>query len=298
MIKTLVIVNPKSSNNKLFYDLDYIINKLSSYESTILKYTEYQGHATKLTSNYLSNGIEKIICIGGDGTINEVINGFFYKDKIINPNSMIGIINNGTGGDFSRTINIKKNIDINKLLFPKTKKIDLGKIVFLKDNTYRYFINIASLGLSSDVVLNVEKFKFLGGFLSFLFSTLYSIVNYKGIELNIKIDDEDFCEIFTQIVIGNGKFFGGGMKILPNASIEDELLDILLIENIKKSYFFKNIFKLYKGNLLSLDKVHLRKAKKLFINSNTSVKIESDGELLSNLPVEIVVIPKVLNLIV
>ncbi|GIW21682.1 MAG: lipid kinase [Candidatus Sericytochromatia bacterium] len=304
MSKTALIVNPKSSNGKTEKDLPYIRKYLGSLFDYEIFITEKKKHAITLTQECLKNNFQRIIAIGGDGTFNEVVNGFFENQKLINENAILGFIPSGTGSDLIKTLNIPKYykdaIDI--ININHYKKIDIGLVYFSENNQkkYRYFINIADVGIGGEVVDKVnKKSKVLGGFISFLISTLQTVVEYENKRVKIIIDDkEEIEQKINNIVIGNGKFFGGGMKILPSANPFDSYFDIVIIGDINKLDFFLNIPKVYFGKHIYDKNLIFKKAKNIKVFSDEKIKIDIDGEQEGFCPAEFTIIPNILNVII
>lgn len=303
--KTLVIVNPNSANGATGKKIGYIKNLLKKTGTFDIKFTEMKGHATLLAKEGLISGFNRIIAVGGDGTFNEVINGFFEEGKPVNPDAVLGIISGGTGADFIKTINFPRDefSAVERIVNDRIKRIDVGKVTYKmpggKDKT-RIFLNIADAGIGGAVVERVNNTsKIFGGFVSFLVGTVSTVMEYRNKRTRITFDD-DFTvdKVTNNIVIGNGKYFGGGMKVLPDAEPDDELFDILIIGDINKAEFFKNIPKIYNGTHIHDPKIDFRRAKKVSIYSEEPLKIDIDGEQEGFTPAEFQIIPKAVNIIV
>ncbi len=283
--KTTVIINPKSSNGATGKNIDYIKNIIQKLDNPEIIITKSKNEATDITQKAILNGTEKIIAVGGDGTINEIINGFFLEEKIINPNVIFGILPCGTGSDFVRTLHLPKNNNkvIEKILENKTKLIDVGKANYSDLNHQaktRFFINASNIGIGGEVVDRVNQTsKIFGGFASFLAGTILSVMDYKNKKVSITFDHEQKIEFTTiNIVVANGQFCGGGMKFLPDSSLDDGLFDILLIGDLSKADFFRLIPKVYSGLHLRDPKINVKKAKNVLIESEYKLKLDFDGE--------------------
>lgn len=303
MYKTALIVNPKSSNGKTQNELPYIERYINSSFEYEIFFTKEKKHAISLTQDCLKNNFERIIAVGGDGTFNEVVNGFFENQKMINENAKLGFIPSGTGSDFIKTLNIPKNYKDSIDIIKKNnyKKIDVGLVNFLvnNDKKYRYFINISDVGIGGEVVDRVNKTtKIFGGFISFLTATLKTVLEYENKKVKIIIDDNEELELkINNIVVGNGQYFGGGMRILPSANPFDSYFDIAIIGDINKIEFFLNVPKVYSGKHIYDKNITFRKAKNIKVFSDEKIKLDIDGEQEGFCPVEFQIIHESINII-
>jgi len=301
--KTIAIVNPHSANGATGRKLDKLKSILLSCGDCEIALTEAPTHATVIAVNALKDGYNRIIAVGGDGTFNEVVNGFFENDEAINPDAVLGLISAGTGADFIKTIGLPVDWTeaIKKIKNDRKKKIDLGLIeYFMEDNSpkKRYFINVAGAGISGSVVKKVNSTsKILGGFASFLAGTISTVLEYQNKRTEIIFDDQLKIEKITNnVIIGNGKFIGGGMKVLPDALPDDGFFDVLIIGDISKFEFFENVPKIYKGTHLENPKLDLRRAKTVQINSSEKILLDIDGEQEGFTPAKFTVIPSALSI--
>ena len=180
------------------------------------------GEATSLTRQALSEGAELIVCVGGDGTLNEVVNGFMGKHGPLRPETMLGFIPRGTGSDFIKTVPIPKAINrgLDVIKCSHARTIDLGRLQYRDHNGHlsqRYFHNVASFGLGGEVDARVNRGrKVFGGFISFIWATLISILIYNKKRIHLRVDDSfDGKVISWNIAVANGQYHGGGMWIAP-----------------------------------------------------------------------------------
>ena len=308
-MKTKVIINPYSANRstaKQWGDKSALLKKrIGSFDTEL---TTKALEATLITKNALKNDYQHIIAVGGDGTVNEVVNGFFEDDQSINPEAVLSIIMTGTGGDFRKTAGISKNINqaIDQLAYGSVQKIDIGKLTCatMDGNEKRvYFDNIASFGMSGlvDHITNTSTIsrmtKKISGTAAFAFSSLYAMLIYQNKEVRLEIDGEVYENLKIRVVaVANGKYFGGGMKIAPVANLNDGLFDIVILEDIGKLEMLLNHKGIYKGSHLKKEKVLAFQGKKVVAASNEKVLVEADGELIGQLPAVFEIIPGALNL--
>jgi len=267
------------------------------------KFTERPLHATTITRDYLQEGYDLIISVGGDGTANEVVNGFFSSGQLINRQAAVAFMSTGTGRDLGRTIGTPPTIPeaVQHILQGSIRSIDLGQVAFINNQgaeEIRYFINVAGLGLDGDTVARVNRTsKALGGFISFLWGTLVSLMLYKNKQMTITVDDAEICsESITVVVIGNGRYFGGGMCIAPGAIIDDGLFDIVILRGLSKPALLANLPKVYGGTHLSHPRITSLRGRKVNITSTGEALLDLDGEQPGRAPINVKLLPAAIYL--
>jgi YegS/Rv2252/BmrU family lipid kinase len=297
------IVNPASANGstgKLWDTLEQAIrNEIGEVDAS---FTTAPNHATSLARGALEDGFEMIVAVGGDGTVNEVVNGFFDSGEPVNPDAVLGVISRGTGSDFIRTMNLPKEIEgaARALKGRAVKRCDAGRFTSRGPNgeeMERYFINIADFGVGGEAVERVNNTsKAFGGFLSFLYGTLKTLWVYKGKQVKIKIDgDSEIEKAINSVVIANGQYFGGGMWIAPEAIADDGQFDIVILDDLSFLESLLNIPRLYKGTHINDPKVTCYRAKTLVAESDEDVLIDVEGEHGGMLPAKFEIIPSSIN---
>ncbi len=285
--KTLCLVNPASANGrtrKAWLKTEQALAKRGI--KLDVYFTKGPGDATIETRKALQNGYERIISVGGDGTLNEVANGFFDSNQQpIYPEAVLSFIPMGTGGDFSRMFGLNSDLStICRLLTdPRPYRCDLVLTTYTNwqgDPEKRILINEADVGLGCETVFRVNRnSKALGGFASFLLAFLVTMIVYRNLELVIKVDDETIYDGKTGvIVVGNGGYFGGGVKVAPDAKIDDGLLEIILAKDLKKMDLVLNLTNMYKGTHLKHPQVERMIGRKVEILSKDDIRFEMDGE--------------------
>ena len=266
--------------------------------------TRGPGDGVKLVKNAFAQKVRLLVCVGGDGTLNEVVNGIMMHEASRRSELVLGFIPNGTGCDFVRTVSIPQNLEqaVDLIAAGAARTIDLGVLFFRDDlgrERRRYFHNIASFGLGGEVAQRVNRTtKTFGPFISFMWATLISIFLYGKKRIRIRIDN-GFEQEFTvwNVAVANGRYHGGGMWVAPNASLYDGLLNITVIGDLTLPEVFLNLPKLYNGRIYDIDKVTLLTGKKIEAFSDQKVLLDVDGEQPGMMPIVIHVVPAALKII-
>lgn len=306
--KIAAIVNPHSAGGKTGRRWPQIASQIQHRLGPVTAvFTERQGHATQLTRELLSQGFNMIVGVGGDGTFNEIVNGFIDSDYLVNPEARMGIIPAGTGGDFRRMFSFspqnRMSDAIETLATGEPHAIDIGKVNFTTaqgEVEERYFVNLVSFGMGGAVASRSRNFLTpLGGRMAFLWATVCVLLSYRGKEIRISVngDRESSAYRVTNVAIGNGRFHGGGMHPCPTAVLDDGVLEITVIEYMNMFRLLRDIRVLYSGDIYTHPKIrHLRGAR-IEVASTEETWIEIDGEPLGRLPLAIKVLPRMLPVV-
>jgi YegS/Rv2252/BmrU family lipid kinase len=308
--RTVVIVNPHSQGGRLgkrWLELSDTIGRAFPFDEAV---TQAAGDATRLTRQALEAGAERIVAIGGDGTVNEVVNGFFDEHGApVAPNASFALIPFGTGGDFRRTMNIPQDIHDAAAVIKANhkKKIDVGKLVLTTKSgakTLRMFANIASFGVSGvvDRLVNESGKKF--GRLSFAVATARATWSYKNQRVQMIFDGNvsDRVEAtINTVAVANGRYFGGAMKVAPDAEVDDGVFDVIAMGDFGFGDLLKSGRRLYSGTHLSMDKVTSRRARVVEaepVDPGAVVELDVDGECPGQLPARFEIVPGALWMVV
>ena len=305
-MKTIVIVNPQAGNGrteKIWPKIESALEKsIGSFE--VLQ-TTCRGDATDLSRRILAVDTARIVAVGGDGHLNEVLNGFIENDLPVNPEARLSFVMTGTGCDFQRSLGIsgKWQNATAKLKDAKVRKIDVGKVTYTasdKTQKIRYFDNIASFGLSGAVDHCLEHSRlrnYLGGSLLFLWATIKTVFTHPNQSIRFRIDDGPEEEICSRLgLLANGRYFGGAMHAAPEAELDDGLLDLLMLKEISVAKFLWHLPKIYKGTHLKIPEIFFQKVRKFTAESSEQVILDIDGESPGYLAATFEVLPKLLNL--
>jgi YegS/Rv2252/BmrU family lipid kinase len=300
----LIIVNPNAGNGKGKKDWDKISALLKKENMPFaVKFTESKGQAIVLTREGITDGFRKIITVGGDGTLNEVVNGVFTNTICPTTDISLALIPVGTGNDWGRMFGIPsdyekaiKIISANKLMIH-----DIGLISFFNgtEKKSRYFINIAGLGFESVVVkrTNIQKDKGRSGKLIYFYNLLMSLLFYNNTKAEVVVDGKAMIADVFSINVGNGRYCGGGMRQTPNALPDDGLLDVTVINGMGKIEIIRNLKILYDGTILNHPKIDGYRCKNLSVTSDSVIYTEADGESLGHTPVEFSIIPASIKIV-
>lgn len=297
-----LIVNPTAGAGRTAKKWPYIKQLLKKiglkFEQDI---TEAPGHAIELAKAAVGKGYKLVVSVGGDGTINEIVNGLYSTGMI--KDMELGIIGTGTGSDYIRTIGISKYYQIacEHLLNPRKVSVDLGLVESLTTSapTKRIFANFAGLGFDAEVVrATTKKFKSLGGKPSYLMGLLSTFLTYKNREVHLTLDGQKEDRKVCTIVMSNGKYGGGSMLVAPEADPSDGVFDVVIIGDISKPDLLASLPRIYRGTHLTHPKVTLKRAKMVEIFPESRMSIQADGELLGEAPARFSILPSTLNLLV
>jgi YegS/Rv2252/BmrU family lipid kinase len=303
-MKTQLIINPMSARGKMRQRWPQIEETLRAENFPFdFVFTERQGHAVELTRAALDAGFDLIVAVGGDGTLHEVVNGMLAADgKPINPNAALGVIPSGTGSDFVRTAGIPREMiaAARHLAHATTARpLDVGEMIYSREGkeVHRYFANVAGMGFDAEVIERTESGgKRGGGTIPYLTTLLGTITVYQNKEVVVQIDEKRIEGRMNSVVICNGKYFGGGMMVGPNATLDDALFDVIILGDFGTVEVILNTPRLYNGTILTHPKVSEYRAKTVTVEPKQRMLIEADGEFVGPGPATFRIHPAALKL--
>lgn len=305
----LVIVNPKSASGATRDNWAATASDLRAHFGPfIVAFTKSQGDGVTIAKRAAKAGRQFIIACGGDGTINEVANGILLSGA----DAELGVLPSGTGGDFRRTLGLPQtNREAAAALREGvTRQMDAGKVTFADhdgETVSRFFLNISSVGLAADVIKRVKSAKIfdwlpvesMRGKANFAISALQEVIDIDATLIRVRFDDGDEHTVQTiAFCIANSRYFGGGMMIAPDASINDGLLDVINIGDLSTAKILINAYSLYRGTHQKLAEVNSTLAKRIEVSAVdpfNPIFLETDGELPGQLPAVYEVVPKALR---
>ncbi|HVP23434.1 MAG TPA: diacylglycerol kinase family protein [Conexivisphaerales archaeon] len=306
MTKSFFVVNPAAANGRVKADWENVLRAIkSSYSASVdFEFTPSAGTGSSLSRRALKEGYDVVVSVGGDGTLNEVVNGFFEGGKPINPDASLGVLSLGTGSDFVKTLGIERSLSsyLATLKKGKTKMVDSVRSVVAGprgSKETRYFINVAECGSGGAVVDKVNRTtKAFGGRISFLWGILTTLPTYKNHTVTFSVDSgPEVTSVLNDFVVANGRFFGGGLKPAPQAELDDGILDVVTIGDLRFREVVFNLRKLTEGTHLSNPKVTLTKGRRVAVRSEERTLVEEDGEIVGFLPAQFEIVPKSVSLI-
>ena len=243
--------------------------------------TKKSKEAIEIAKSCTNQNFDVIVSAGGDGTMNEVLNGILNSNNEIKP--VLAILPNGTGNDFVKSAKLKSNISdfINAILENRSIKIDIGRIE--SNGQKHYFLNISDTGFGGNVIEILDKQrKYVGGKISYSISILRAFIGFRKPTLSIKTDDFQFQGKVLMVAICNGSVFGNGLIINPYAKINDGILNITYLGNVSIIDYIMNFRKLKKGLPILHPEVHYLETKSIEIKRiKGKVSSEMDGEYLA-----------------
>ncbi len=300
-----VIVNPNAGKRKGEKDWLEIAAALTEAGIEYINvFTEHRNHAVLLARKYIENGYRKIIVVGGDGTLNEVVNGIFTQSHIPANEITLAMIPVGTGNDWCRMFNIPGDYKQAVKLITKNKIFvqDTGTIKYISNEgkeITRYFINMAGMGFDALVAQKTNKQKDLGKSnpLSYVVNIFSSLFSYTFTKVTILVDAEKIVSDIFSMSVGICQYNGGGMKQAPGALPDDGLFDMTIIRPIGKFKIIRNIIKLFDGSFTRMPEVSTYRSSKIIIHSEPPMYLEADGESLGHTPFVFNIIPQSLNVV-
>ncbi|MFW6074277.1 MAG: diacylglycerol/lipid kinase family protein [Chloroflexota bacterium] len=300
-----MIVNPAAGNGKAGRQWPAVERTLHDMGfNAEIRFTTGPDDAEKIARSYALGGARYIVTVGGDGTVNEAINGLIENGKPVNPETRFAVIPAGTGKDLSRSTGLRDARNVLRAIeLDAHAHVDIASISFESPDgepRSRYFINVADIGLGAHVAHRINNgSKVLGGLVSYFINAVQTIRVYEGTDISVTVDGEPLFEGPGLIVIfANGRFFAGGMRIAPDSSIRDGLLDIFVLEDVGRPALLTSLLpRVYFGKHQGCRGVHHVRGAAARIVTNRPLLMEMDGEQQGQTPVEVAAHPQILRLV-
>lgn len=299
-MKFFLVVNPQSANGatgRRWPELSAAVGRtLGEFGHA---FTERPMDAARLTRRALDEGYSCIVAVGGDGTVNEVVNGFFHEGQAVSPTATtLGVLSRGTGGDFPRSMGWEPGLipALQRLVNGKSRPLDVGRVEFTArsgERGLRYFVNVCSFGVSGQVVRSVEQSsKALGGKASFYLGSFKAMARYQDQTVRCRFDGGPEEELsVTAVALANGRYFGGGMCVAPTADPSDGILEATIWSGYGLKDFIFRSPGIYSGGHVKWEGTRQLRCRKMSAESDEAVLVEVDGELLGRLPIQVEIIP-------
>jgi diacylglycerol kinase (ATP) len=292
--KTLLLLNPvagKGKGKKIFDPIHAHLTK--AFSNIEVAISQFPGHLTEICREAVTNGFERYISIGGDGTPYEIINGI-YANGIPEQKIQLGMIPAGTGNSFLRDFGeVDQQLWLDKICNGNSRKVDLIEFSYFQDGKEKkqYYINILGIGLISDILkLTNKKLKFLGR-LGYSLAVLIRLFQGMNNSINITVDDRYIELENSALVISNSKFTGGEMKIAPMADTGDGKVDMIIFNRVNRREILNIFANVFKGTHTQHPKVDVVSGSLIEIDAEPQLQLMADGELLGHTPMKLKVLP-------
>ena len=311
-MKPFLVVNPRSAHGGTARHFDSIAQAVrASIGECEHAFTERALHASELTREALRAGHPLIVAVGGDGTINEVVNGFFEPAapgepaRKVSPTAALAVLPRGTGGDLRRSIGLDGDLARSAARLRGTAgPVDVGRVDYTSDRgtrETRYFINVAEVGVGARVVeIANRSSKALGGKLTFMLASLRALAGWRDLRIAASFDGAAAEELsVTTLAVANGRYFGGGMMVAPEALLDDGRFHVTIWSGYGLSDFVLKSGSMYDGSHVKLKGTRTRTARTVEVTCAApgAAGVEVDGERIGTLPATFSLLPAALHLV-
>lgn len=289
--KIVIILNGISLKKKAFYK--NFLPRLSDVADVDVKETLTQHDAIRLASKAADQYPDLILACGGDGTLNQVLNGVLQGRETDSKLPAIGAIPMGSGNDFARTVNLRYDVKhvVNLITSFRTSLLDLGQILFTDFDgkpALKYFINVADIGMGPEVVDRVNRSdRPFGHAFAYYKSILSTFASYEPMSVSVEDDAWQWKGKLRTLAVGNGKFYGHGLCIAPDAIPDDRLFNVFICGNVSALQFVWYSQALKAGKHIRIPEIHYKTSTRLKLSSERPCLVEGDGEIFGTLPAEI-----------
>jgi YegS/Rv2252/BmrU family lipid kinase len=285
--RTHIVFNPSAAGGRAGKNKSKIISELHHQLGKCFDVSETLSNtdATRITIEAISSGCNLIVAVGGDGTVNQVVNGFLQTDTCKEHQARLGVISFGTGQGFAQSIGLPKDLasQITVIKNDASKLVDVGKITFENGQTAKYFLNEFQLGIGGTLCKNITSVtKMMLGRFAFGFEAVKTLLRYEAEEIQMTIHERSVSEKAIGVVIANGAYTGGGMRLTPDAKIDDGLFDVLVIEEMPLLKRLNSFSKIYSGGHICMPAFKLFKTREIKFGYSNGLSAEADGELILN----------------
>jgi diacylglycerol kinase (ATP) len=295
-----VIANPRAGRGRVGKELPELERQLLARRlAHRIQETEGPGHASELAREALGGGIRFVVAVGGDGTVQEVVNGMLEDDRPVVENAVLGVVAAGSGSDFVRTFGLPGDAAraVRHLEGDRLYRIDVIRAEYRDGDAtrMRYVPNIAEVGLGAEVVRRAERLPRRLGRSRYFWSFWLSVGRYRPGPITVRVDRKSFEGVANNVVVANCQFYGGGMKISPRSYPGDGLIDVQ-ISTGPKAEAFTLIPKIYRGEHVPHPHIKELRGREVRVEADRPLPVEGDGEVLGTTPATFTVLPEVLAL--
>jgi diacylglycerol kinase (ATP) len=299
----LIIVNPASGGGKTGQRWAGIQDRLRIAGAQFdVTFTHEPGHATTLARDAVAAGYRTIVSVGGDGTLNEVVNGLIMDGRA-DPDVRLGLVPGGTGSDFGRGIGLPRDPleSALHLLKAEPRWFDAGQIVCKlgEGTTTRYFINVAGLGFDGAVADRVNRSsKRGGGTIPYLTNLVVTLFTYRNMRVRWTLDGQAHDEVLNSVIVANASFFGGGMHISPNSKMDDGQFHVITLGDWGKVEFLVAVPRVYSGTHLTHPRVKEYIGRQVTVEADGRMFLQAEGDLFGEAPATFGLLPHTLQVLV
>lgn len=289
-MRVFFVVNPTAGHGRARQAWERLEPHLRQWGEYGIAFTEHPRHGVELARAAAQAGYDRVAAMGGDGTLNEVANG------LVGTGAALAVIPSGTGNDFVRTLGIPRDpVRAAEIAFnAPDRPVDVG----LHQETGRHFINIAGIGFDAEVSREVNGRRFLKlipGTLPSLLAVGLTLFRYHNPEMAIALDGVEFRRKVLLLAVGVARYYGGGMKVLPDAVLDDGAFTVAIGGDVSKGEILGLLPKLYSGRHVGHPKVEFHQAREVRVTSEVPVALHLDGDVVSTLPATFRLLPGALR---
>jgi diacylglycerol kinase (ATP) len=294
--RVVFLVNPASDNGatgKRWPELAHRAARLGLTGETL--FSERPGHLIELAGSAVDGGATLVVAVGGDGTLNEVVNGIAGRDVDL------ATIPLGTGMDFGRTYGIPTKFEdaVRLALEGVPRTIDAGRVSYRTwggEDAVRWFANVGSVGMSGAVAQRANGMsKALGGKATFFYALTRVFLEWENTDVTVRFDGEERHGKMHDVIVANGVWHGGGMMLAPDARPDDGAFDVIMIGDVGKVDFLTTAPKLYKGRHIGHPKIEVVRTARVEVDAGERLPIELEGEQVGTTPATFELVPGALR---
>jgi len=278
-----VVLNPTAGGGRAAKLLPEVVSTLRRLQRSRHVYvTTAPAEATTVARQFAADGVALVVAVGGDGTVNEVANGLLDASSA----AVLAVLPAGRGADFARSVGTPRNADaaLERIVRATPRPIDVGRATFT-DGSSRAFVNVAGLGFDAAVAARASRSRLPGSTVPYVSGLVGALARYRNLDVAIEIDGERIDGRALSVVVANGRYFGGGMKIVPDADLADGLIDLAILGDLSKSDLLRNVPRVYRGTHVTHPKFTHRTAREIRVTTTEPARVQLDGEVVGAAPV-------------
>ncbi len=298
-----VVVNPVAAGGRTVRLWPSIQSALRQHDLSFeFAFTSAPGEGIELARRAALEGYRVVVALGGDGTINEVANGLMLAGDGERAGAEMGLIMAGRGCDFARTVGVPADYQeaCARLAQPRRMTIDVGLVHYHEGERagQRYFVNVGGGGFDGEVAARANCVpRFLGGTVPYLTSLVLTLFLYRNKDVQLTLDDEPPRTVRVySVIVANCQYFGGGMRIAPDADPNDGLFDVVILGNLGKIEFLRTTPTVYEGTHVQHPKVSVFRAREVDVQSEDPLLLQVEGEVCGHTPLHFALLPQALTL--